>query len=306
MNKSFFEYREVKERFAFLIYKLHEAELLDDYINDTIIKSPFFDCFENNELEAFMSESLESISKKVFRIEHIFKYDVDEIHPYYWAGEMIMTLMANYHIPLKRILLIMPLKEIVGSFYLYHEVSNRKFCNHYLDLERNRPLLKILRNDRSLTLNNISYLANIKLTTVKFLDNSNDILLSTSFRNLINLSELFDISIDVFKKESSYFPYSSILIKSKSTHKVFIDELLKYYGFESSNKYQIIDEYHDDKEIRKMLKEYDYIVDISNPYGIIYSSSRSVKYKFPDITEFILIYKKAIRNLAQITNELVF
>ena len=97
----------VKNRFALLIAKLHDAGLLLDYINEVIVKSKFFDCFENNDLNEFMNSSFELITKNVFGKEVVYDYSHDLTNAYYWAGLAVMEIMMNLEIPLKRILLIL-------------------------------------------------------------------------------------------------------------------------------------------------------------------------------------------------------
>ena len=78
MNKLY-DSSEVKEKFAMLLSKLHMANLLTDYINDTIVKSDFFDCFEKNDFETFMSLSIETIIENVFKEEVVFDYNKNYI-----------------------------------------------------------------------------------------------------------------------------------------------------------------------------------------------------------------------------------
>lgn len=210
MEIKFFEAPVIKEKFALLIAKLHSAGLLTDYINDTIIKSPFFDCFEKNDLEDFATLSFESITKAVFKKEVVYDYSLNYVNSYYWAGLSVMSIVMNLGMPLKRALLIMPLKEIVGAFDIYHEMHAEQFLNRYLELENERSLLKILRSSADLSVSKVSYLTGIKSSLLNLLDRSNDALFGTSLSNLAKLSQLFDISIDVFKRKSSLVPFSHL------------------------------------------------------------------------------------------------
>ena len=305
MENKYFETSDVKEKFALLISKLNEAGFLLDYINDTIIKSSFFDCFENNDLNDFMNLSFETITERIFGKEVVFSQMYNPINPYYWAGQTAMEIMMNYKVPLKRILLIMPLKEIVGSYTVYHEMNPIKFCEYYLQKEREKSIFKKLRRDNNLSIPNVSFLTAINPSILKIFDKSNDTLLSTSFRNIKRLANLFSLSSDVFKKESDYLPFSKYLINSKEFGSILCRNIMTYYGFDSA-KFLTINHYYDDKEIKVMLIDNKVIVDVSNPFGVIFYSSRKLTHKYLNEKEFYYIYRNTVNDVAEYIDGLLF
>ena len=296
----------VKERFALLIAKLHDASFLTDFINDVIIKSPFFDCFENNDLTDFMTLSFETITEKYFGKEVVYDYSHNLINAYYWAGLSIMEIMMNLEIPLKRILIVMPLKEIVALYEPYHEMHPEQFLKHYQELENQRSVLKLLRNDANLSISKISYLTNIKSSLLNIIDNSNATLFGTSFSNLTKLSRLFNVSISVFKKKTSYVPYSSLIINSKTAEPILVKYILTYFNFSSGDKITITKNYLEDKEIKNLLKHYKVVVDLSNPFGVLYISSNRINRKYLTKEEFSFIYLKTIDELKLQVEGLLF
>lgn len=304
MEIKLFNVEDIKERFALLLAKLHDAGFLLDYINDAMIKSPFFDCFENNDINDFMTLSFETISEKVFGKEVIYNYSHEYVNRYYWAGLSIMDIMLNCQIPLKRILLIMPIKEIAASFDIYHEMHPSQFIDHYLELESERSLFKIIRNDKELSISKINYLTDIKIPLLKYFDYSNSTLLSTSFSNLIKLSKLFDVSIDVFKSKSTFIPYSNTIIYSKDFMPILVKNIAEYYGV--SKEVTTIDKYLEDKEIKRLLEKYKAVVDVSNPFGIIYITSNRIVRKYLSKEEFRFIYLKSINTLKNNIDILLF
>lgn len=297
MEIKFFESSLVKDKFALLIAKLHSVGLLAEYINDTIIKSSFFDCFENNNIEDFMNLSFENITKTIFKKEVVYDYSIDYINPYYWAGLSIMSIMMNLQIPLKRILLIMPLKEFLGAYEIYHEMHVSQLFDHYLELENKRSLLKILRKDANLSLSKISYLTDIKTSLLNLFDYSNATLFATSFSNLTKLSNLFDVSISVFRKKSSFVAFSQYVLQSKEFEPILINRVLEYFNINDDATHMAVYQYMDEKEIKKLLKQYKVIIDLSNPFGVIYISSNRVARKYLSNEEFIFIYQASIEKL---------
>ena len=306
MENKFFESSLIKEKFALLISKLHSAGLLIDYINDEIIKSPFFDCFENNDLDDFMTLSFENITKMVFKKEVMYDPTINYINAYYWAGLSVMNIMMNLEVPLKRILLIMPLKELLGAYEIYHEMHVEQLLNHYLELEKERSLLKILRYNSNYSISKISYLTGITTSLLNLIDSSNDKLFGTSFSNLSKLSILFNVSIDVFKKKTSFVVYSNYILESKMFEPIFTASILKYFNIDETSNKNIIYQYYDEKDIKKLLKNYKVIIDLSYPYGIIYISSNRITRKYLSNEEFIFIYKASIEKLKVETKGIIF
>ena len=214
--------------------------------------------------------------------------------------------MINFKVPLKRILLVMPLDEIIMSYNPFHEMNSIQFCKHYLEVEKSRNILKILRKEKGVSIRDLSYLVNIKESFLKVMDNSNATLMATSFRNLNLLSQFFAISLDVFRVESNYIPYSSSFVKGKTLSKIVAKNILSYFGVNPENNFTITTTYMLDKEFRNALKEYKYIVDLSMPYGLIYFVSHKLTKKYLSNEEFAFIYKKSIEDLKQTTDTLIF
>lgn len=297
MEIKYFDSEQVKEKFALLLAKLHDAAFLTDYINDVIIKSSFFDCFENNNLNDFMTLSFETITEKYFGKEVVYDYSHNLINAYYWAGLRIMDIMMNLEIPLKRILIVLPLKEIVGLYEPYHEMHPDQLLQHYQELESQRSVLKTLRKAANLSIVKINYLTDIKIPLLNIIDNSNATLFGTSFSNLTKLARLFNVSISVFKKKTSYVPYSSIIINSKNNEPILVKNILAYFNFSTSDNIFITRNYLDEKEIKNLLKQYKAVVDLSNPFGILYKASNRINHKYLTKEEFTFIYLKTINEL---------
>lgn len=306
MEIKYFDSGLVKEKFAFLLAKLHDAAFLTDYINDVIIKSPFFDCFENNDLTDFMTLSFETITEKCFGKEVIYDYSHNLINAYYWAGLKIMEIMMNLEIPLKRILIVMPLKEIVGLYEPYHEMHPEQFLKHYQELENQRSVLKSLRNTANLSISKISYLTDIKTPLLNIIDKSNATLFGTSFSNLTKLASLFNVSTNIFKKKTSYAPFSSLIIDSKTTEPILIKHILAYFNFASDGNVTITRNYLEDKDIKNLLKQHKVVVDLSNPFGVLYISSNRINRKYMTNEEFTFIYLKTINELRLKVEGLLF
>ena len=306
MTNEYFDCEVAKERFALLVSKLHGAGLPDDYISKVLVESPFFDCFESNDLSSFLGESLESISARVFRKEAIYDYSSVPADPYYWAGLVVMGIMMNGRIPLKRVLLTMDLSEIVSCFAPFHEMSDERFLEYFLSLEKERSLLKRIREEKGLSLRKIAFLAGIKMPTLVRIDSSSEALFGTSFASLSALASLFALSGDVFKRTSSYIPFSFDLLKNGKMEEKLGKNICLYFSIPLEKGFSISHYYLNDKEAKGLLGEKGAIVDLSNPFGILYLSSNRLKRKFLSKEEFLFLYVKSSSELQKETGGLLF
>ena len=306
MVNEYFDCELVKERFALLLSKLHEAGLPSEYIGQVITESSFFDCFEKNDLDSFLSLSLEKITSDVFGKDVVYDYSSKSGDPYYWAGLIIMSVMMNLRIPLKRILIIMPLPEIVNCFALYHEMNDEQFLEHFVSAQKERSLLKIIRKDKGLPLSKISFLTGIKRPTLVKADASTEALLSASFSSLSLLADLFSLSSDVFKKVSSYVPYSSSILQSEKMESILCKNICFYFNIPAEEGFAITREYVENKEIRRLLRGNKALVDLSDPFGIAYLSCGCVKRKLLSKEEFLFLYQKSVQELKGQVDSLMF
>ena len=304
--KKMYDSSEVKEKFAVLLSKLHIANLLADYISDVIVKSDFFDCFENNNFDEFMSLSFETITETVFGEEVVFDYSKDYVNEYYWAGLEYMDLLFNYGVPLKRAMLVFPLIKMVDLYYPYHEAHSRKTCEYYLEVEKNTPILNILRTEKGIQLSKLSVITKINEKTLRLFDSSNAALFATSVGTLNKFANFFGVNLSVFMSKSSCVPFSESLLRNDEFRKIFKDEMLRYFGVKLNDSLKFIYDPLDSKELRKEIKTHKILVILSNPYGIAKMQNNKMTEKYLSDNEFLFVYSNAVETFKTKIDFLLF
>ena len=256
------------------------------------MKSKFFDCFENNDFDDFVAMSYESIAKQVFKKETVFDPASHLIDEFYWAGLIYMDLLFNYSVPLKRSMIIFPLKEMVDLYYPYHEADFSKAAKFYLKIEQERSVLEILRKERNIQLSKLAFITGINEKSLRIFASSNAALFATSLSSLVKLANFFEVDISVFKTKSSCLPYAEIFFKMDEFRDAFVNNLLFFLGIKKKERilYQYVE--LENKEMRKALHNYDLIVMLSEPFGVIKSSNNLVIQKYLNQTEFMFLYAK--------------
>lgn len=303
--KRMYESSEVKEKFAILLSKLHQVNILSEYINDVVVHSKFFDCFENNDFEELMTLSYESIAEKVFNEEVVFDYSLEYVNEYYWAGLVYMNLLFNYSVPLKRAMIIFPLKKMVDLYYPYHEASFVKACEYYLNYEKETPILEILRKEKNIQLSKLSVVTEINEKSLRVFDSSNAALFATSLNSLVKLANFFEIDLSVFNTKSSCVCYSETFLHNEEFREIFKNTLLVYLGIKSKDK--VLYQYNDldNKKIRKALKNHDLLIMLFEPYGVIKLSNNMITQKYINQTEFLFVYARTIEKFKKTADSLL-
>lgn len=264
----------IKNKFGTLLSIVHSFGFVDDAINEMIINSDFFDCFENNNDNVFLQAGIEDIVVKVFNKNIYIDYNKPLISEYYWAGQSYIQIMLNNDVPLKRILLFLPLKEMINLFPVYHEINPLKLCQRYKKIEESNNLLKILMDREKYSIRKLSYLCGIKdVTLISYLQD-NKKMFNASYKNIVTISNQFSISMHIFSRCSSYVPYFDFMSNDDEFINKFVMCILTYLNI-NNNGIKVINNYVDNKEIIKLLKKYKKVLYVKDKI-IVYSSRNKI------------------------------
>lgn len=292
-----YDLRQIKTRFGALLTSLHDTGFTDEYITHSIITNPYFDMFENNDLSNFDNNSVMNIVEKQFNKDPMISFSSNLIAEYIWAGEIYITVMLNYRIPLKQLFVICPLGKMIECFPLYHEMHNIEICKEILKLRKQVSILKHFRSETDMSIRQLSLLSGISQPTLVSYENDNQLLFSASSNNIMKLKEALNIPLSCMQRESTFIPFTSILFDNDSFKKSFITNLLQYNKCEGKD-YVVVNEYQDEKEYKNILKSNGLIVSLCLSFvGTISMSSNRVSYKMLNDKELLLLYSKTIKEL---------
>ena len=281
----------VREKFATLIARLHQIGFTDDLITNKIISHPYFSLFENNEYLDFLNTPIETIISAVFRKDNVtIDYNKPVLSEYYWAGLMYFNILNECHIPLERIFIIWPLREMLKKYNPYHEMPNNALYEDYLKAEMDIGLLKALKKINALSLREISILTRISENTLKsYYDNER--LFNATFENINRIAQAFDVKIHVFKKSSNFIMGSNYLMQDDSFLKMLKIQLCHY--FDVDDEVTVVVSYKSETElikIGKKVKQFIYLPDFA-----FVKYNRRLEYKFLKDNEIKMIMLNALQ-----------
>ena len=292
-----YDFRQIKNRFGGLLSSLHDTGFTDEYITHSIITNPFFDMFEKNDLSDFENNSIMQIVTNQFHKDPMIAFSSDPITDYIWAGEIYITIMLNYRIPLKQLFVICPLGKMIEYFPLYHEMHNIEICKIILEQRKTCSILNYFRSISNVSIRKLSFLTGINNATLTLYEKDNDRLFAASNNNILKLAEALNVSLSCLKQESSFIPFTSVLFNNNEFQTLFIKNLFQYNHFESEHYFVTFD-YLNEKEYKELLKEYKTVVSLYLPFtGIISFISNRVSYKMLSDIELNLLYNKTLKEL---------
>ena len=235
---EFINIEDYKDKFANLINKLYYgAHIGLNNINEKVITSSFFDLFENNEIK-LLDESPNQLVYKLFNGE--ITSETNKNNPIYWASIQYLNISLNKLIPLKQIFLLCPLKEMVANYKIYHEMNDIELVKEFVENNyHNRSILRELRNDKNLSIRELSILSDIPIETLKNYERSNTNLFNASNENIIKLANAMKVSLSFFYENSTFNPHYLFLIKDNIFINDLLDKIIKYMGIK--NKEEVSD-----------------------------------------------------------------
>lgn len=283
----------VKSKFGLLINYLLVNGVSCEYIDYKIIHDPYFLFFENNKVDNFMSTPIEDIVFSVFGKRIYINYSKPVISEFIWAGEMYITILLNYGVPIQKSFLVCPLLKMINLFNPYHEMHNSQLCSRYLEDEDNKSIFRLLMKDVGITMKKMSMLSEINQKTLLNYVN-NEKLYSMSINNARKICECFNVPISTIAKESTYVPnIEELVAKNKPFRQNMMNVIIEYLDIDSN---RVVDNDADSNKdfIKQALKDNKIVI---NPltFTIVKKVSNRQKYVVLSEKEKLLLRKKAIK-----------
>lgn len=267
-------FQDIKYKFGFLLHQLVVSGFAFEYIEHKIIHNDYFLFFEKNNVGQFMGDSIEDIVLRIFNKQIHIDYSNPIASETIWAGQIYITLLFNYRIPLQRSMLLCPIAKMLSFYNPYHEMNDIKICKRYIEEKNKLSIFRlILRYEPSIR--KISLLTGINQRTLEsYMDNQK--FFSMSFENAYKLSRFLDYPIEIFLKESNYSPNISVLFKDETFKIIFCKILSNYYSVDEL-MVKLVDESTNKKDLLQLLRKYKIIFDTTHYVGIKKNGS-TVKY----------------------------
>lgn len=223
----------MKRKFAKLLSALYYSANIElANISHKFIYGDYFDSLEKNILDN-LSKPIDTIVYDLFKAPLLID-DIQDIGPIYWSGLQYMNLFLNYSIPIKTLFLVCPLEIMITHYTIYHEMSEIQFCEMFIKNYYSKPILKLLRKEKRLTVAELATLTNISIPTINYYETSNSKLFNASYKNISEISKVLGVSEIFFKRESDFVPISEYLNQDIDFITCFSKIINSYFGLKNN------------------------------------------------------------------------
>lgn len=218
MEINFIELSELKAKFGNLLsYLYFDVHLGKENITMALVESNILDLLEENNLNRFMHLSNEEIAIRLFPGIQLSRNEGSYIDEFFWSGIQYMNIFLNYRIPLRTIILLLPVEDMVKKYEIYHQMNEIELCKDFIDHEYcKKSILKIFRERRNVSTRQLSLLSNIPEPTIKRLEASNNNLYNASSNTIQLLSTTLGIDSTFLKRKSSFLPFTYSTLNNSS------------------------------------------------------------------------------------------
>lgn len=225
---------DLKDRFSDYINKLYTNNNISIFsISNTIIENDLFDFLEENKVKEFLSCSYEEFVYKLYKTNSIYTTNA-QVSELIWASKMYITISLNLNIPLKTIVLLCPLKQMLELFEVNHEMNDTQTIDYFKNNILTTNILKALRKLRNITVRQLSVMTGINTNTLNAYEKDNSYLYNATYSNIKLIKEALNVSYSFFKKESSFIPFNYLLLENKQIQTYMLKFFNNYYKKELS------------------------------------------------------------------------
>lgn len=121
--------------------------------------------------------------------------------PEYWAGWILAKTQWELNISFTELLKIIPLSEIIGMYYPYHEADERKTIEVIKErFPKKESVLKAIRKKRKLTQEQLSILSGVNLRSIRSYEQGKNDLAKAKGETLQMLSAVLECTIEELLK----------------------------------------------------------------------------------------------------------
>lgn len=179
---------------SYLIGRSYSEGYSFDYIEKMISSSPLIHEFENSNVTTIAFTSIEKNYVSIFHsLTNNYTYSSYDI--YGWLGYAYIHLFLSLEITFESLFILIPLKEMMGLYKLYHEIDINRLIEHAKELIK-YSLLDVIMKKRKVSNIELSKKTNIPESTIRSLRyglrNINEL---GTFKTLL-ISRVLDVKIE--------------------------------------------------------------------------------------------------------------
>ncbi len=118
----------------------------------------------------------------------------------YWCGQNYFDLHLKTNKSFSYIFLKLPFEEMMNVYTIFHEMDFTSLVEYYYKKCDEKTIIRLLCEKANKSLNDISKVTQIPLSTLKKYNISDNFLFKASFQNISKLVTYFNVNYSLFKE----------------------------------------------------------------------------------------------------------
>ncbi len=199
MNNA--DIKTIKETFARLFVIAVQNKINFASFTFMLERSELIEKIENKAYDDYFNHSIKDL------FYDITNYCVDEDTSYgiyndaYWCGFSYYELFIRLKKPFSYIFLKLSFSKMIDIYSIYHEMDISSLINYFLQIEKEKTILRVLCEQKGCSLSKLSEETGISHNTISKYNASDDALYNASFQTIIKIAKYFSAPFSLFIKE---------------------------------------------------------------------------------------------------------
>ena len=191
----------VQDLLSYILFAGFASRYSAETIQEKLLNSSFVYFLENNKEKHFLNNIDENnLLVQIYEVvEPVSFYSVNAICR--WSANMYIDLFYKYHKSFSYLFLIIPLKDMIVLFDIYHEMDESQLFDLYQKREKELRLLPRLLKEKRKSIRELSILTGISENTLTYYSRDNKNIYNASFANIVLLAGALDVDENIFKEK---------------------------------------------------------------------------------------------------------
>lgn len=161
-------------------------------------RSEFVNCIEKDTYSELFNQPLEDIFYSITenKVEKDESYGI--YNDAYWAGKCYFDLHTTLNKSFAYLFLKLPIDKMLDLYPVYHEMDFSSLIEYFKQIEEETTILKILCEEKKVTLTEVSKKTGININTLRKYYRSDVSLYKAEFQNIAKIVEYFDTTFLLF------------------------------------------------------------------------------------------------------------
>ena len=173
--------------------EIHYKVITDDMGDSDLIKQ-----IENNDYSKVYDESIYDLFEEIFDLPYKDDDPFFNFNDAYWCGYVYTSIFYKYQKPFSYIFSVLPLKNLMDKYAVYHEMDISQIFELFEELETKETVFARLLKEKKLSMAFLSKETGISINTLKKYKESNHNLYNGKFSILKKIADRLLINDHLF------------------------------------------------------------------------------------------------------------